>query len=493
MKRILVIVAAAGLVGASCFGAAGCQGVSSGSEGGDSGTDSDADADSDTGTDTDPTADNDEDGLSNGFEEAQGTDPNDTDTDDDGVSDFVEYIAGTDPLDPDSNPSAQGNFYFLIPYLGTPTPQQDTLVFGTKIQVADVFFLMDTTGSMGEEITNLKSTLTTTIIPQIVSIIPQAWFGVGFHDDYPIGAYGASPDRVFGLLQGMTATPAEALAGVNLLASHNGGDGPESQVPALWSIATGTGQGTYLADQTTCGAGFYGYPCFRQGAIPIILLMTDAPFHNGPSNSNAYGTDVSPTPPKYTDAVAALDTIHAKVLPIYSGYSATEPGKIHCDDIALDTGASIDGVPLTFVINSDGTGLGTSVVDAVQQLATGVPMEISAETRDDATDAVDATQFIDRIVPNEAGGVEDPENPGVFCVGGLSTQNVDDDPYQDLFDDVQPDTAVCFDVVAAQNSTVPPTSEHQLFTAYIDVLGDSVTTLDTREVLFLVPPSVPIY
>jgi hypothetical protein len=476
---------------------AGCQGVSDGGDNGDGGADADTDSDSDADgggdTDTEPGADNDGDGLSNGFEQDLGTDPNDEDTDNDGVSDFVEWVAGTDPLDPSSNPAAQGDFFFLIPYMGAPDPLQDTLVFETKIQVADVFLLMDTTGSMGGEITNLKNSLASVIIPGIQAIIPQAWFGVGFHDDYPIGNYGSIGDSMFGLLQQMTSDSALALAGVNLLTTHSGNDGPESQVPALWSIATGLGQGVYLPDQDGCGAGFSGYPCFRSGAIPIIILMTDAPFHNGPSNYQPYGTDVTPEPPSYNDAVAALDTIHAKVLPIYSGDIPGDVGNTHMDDIALDTGAQIDDVPLTFVINSDGSGLGTSAVEAVQQLATGVPMEISAAPRDDTTDAVDATAFIDRIVPNEAGGVEDPENPGVFCVGGLATVNNDADPYADLFADVAPDTSVCFDVVAATNEIVEPTTEYQLFTAYIDVIGDSVTTLDTREVLFLVPPSSPVF
>ena len=38
---------------------------------------------------------------------------------------------------------------------------------------------------------------------------------------------------------------------------------------------------------------------------------------------------------------------------------------------------------------------------------------------------MDATVFIDRIVPNTAGGVEDPVNPGTFCIGGLATGDSD--------------------------------------------------------------------
>ncbi|MCK9463960.1 MAG: hypothetical protein M0R80_30450, partial [Proteobacteria bacterium] len=379
----------------------GCQGIgddhsnSSGDGGTDSDTDVDTDADSDSDSDSDggvdPVADDDGDGLSNSIEIENGTDPNDPDSDDDGFSDFVEWYAGTDPNDPDSNPKAEGNFYFLMPYTDPPEPTEDTLVFQTNIQFADVFFAMDTTGSMGGAITNLKNTLTSTIIPEIAEIIPFAWFGVGYFDDYPVSPFGdsASGDKVFALLQEMTGDTAEAQAGVNLLATHYGADGPESQVPALWAIATGGSLGTYLEAQTSCPAGQYGYPCFRPGAIPIIMLMTDITFHNGPGNYSPYGTAISPEAPSYNYAVAALDTIHAKVLPIYNGSVGTL-GQTHCENIALDTGAAIDDVPLVFPINYDGTGLGTSVVDAVEDLATGVPFDIETEIRDNETDAVDA-------------------------------------------------------------------------------------------------------
>lgn len=41
------------------------------------------------------------------------------------------------------------------------------------------------------------------------------------------------------------------------------------------------------------------------------------------------------------------------------------------------------------------------------------------------------------------------------------------------------------------NTTVPPLAEPQMFMATIVVAGDGVTTLDTRDVYFLVPPDNP--
>ena len=136
--------------------------------------------------------DSDGDLLPDADELAAGTDPTDPDSDGDGASDFVEVSAGTDPMNPSDNPAASGDFVFIVPYNGTATPAQDTLVFATDIRKADVFVLMDTTGSMGGEINNLKSDLSSVIIPNIATMITDVWFGVGRFDDYPVSPFGDS-------------------------------------------------------------------------------------------------------------------------------------------------------------------------------------------------------------------------------------------------------------------------------------------------------------
>ncbi len=461
----------------------------------DSDTDADTDADTDTDTDADtdqPTdtssspADTDNDGLSDSYEIANGLDPNDEDTDDDGVPDLVEVVSGTDPTDDSSNPSAQGDFYFLVPFEEDPEPEMDTLTFATDLQQADVFILIDTTSSMIGEIENLQNSLTATngIMDQIGTIIPDVWFGIGHFDDYPKFPYGSGGwgDVVFQLDQRMTDNATLAQTAVDGLTTHDGGDVPESTIPALWATATGDGLGNYLAAQTACAPGEIGYPCFRSNSIPIIMLITDATFHNGPGNVNSYSIAGAP---KYNDAVTALNDIHAKVLSIFSGMIVTPNGLAHCEAISTATGAvDSGGDPLTFTVTDTGVGLGTEVVDAVQSLAQDVPMDISAVARDDTTDAVDATIFIDRIVPHTGG------SPG--CTGGLQVSDLNNDGTPDIFLGVLPGNPVCFDIFPKENTTVPAGKEPQVFKAYIDVIGENVTVLDTREVHFLVPPSDPV-
>jgi len=460
---------------------------------GDTDADSDSDSDSDADTSTNPADDNDNDGLSNGFEEENGTDPNDEDSDDDGVSDLIEWVAGTDPLDPDSNPGAEGNFYFVEPYMQDPDPPEDTLVFSTELKKADLFIMMDTTGSMGSAITNLKNDMSSIIIPEVAAVVPDIWFAVGRFDDYPYGSYGYGTDVPFALLQRTTDDPVTAQNAVNMLSTNSGGDMEESHVPALWATATGDALGTYVPAQTECEPDEIGYPCFRDGAVPIILMVTDAPFHNAYGDYMPY-VGITPEPPDWGEAVVALNDIHAKVPSVWVDYGWSTTVLDHCNQMAWDTGTQDSfGDPLVFSVDSTGSGLGDQVVEAITMLASDVPFSsIDAEPRDDTSDSVDATIFIDHIEPNLEGGVEDPLNPGQICVGGLPTADDNDDDVPDKFIDVLPGTPVCFDIYPAMNETVEETAEPQVFLAYIDVLGDAFTVLDTREVYFLVPPSTPL-
>jgi len=135
--------------------------------------------------------DSDNDGLSDQWEYTNGTDYRNSDSDFDGVTDLIEIGAGTDPLDPGSNPRTEGNFFFIVPFMEDPDPPEDTLVFSTAIQQADVYFLVDTTGSMRGEVATLRGSISSTVIPGMVASIPDVWVGVGHFDDLDIIQAGA--------------------------------------------------------------------------------------------------------------------------------------------------------------------------------------------------------------------------------------------------------------------------------------------------------------
>jgi len=486
----------------------------------EAGTDPCAPPDSDSdGTPDFLDTDSDNDGLPDSREAEVGTDPRNTDSDGDGITDLAEVEgSGTDPLDPtDTIPST--DFFVVLPYNGAR--ENRTLRFGTNVSVADVFFLVDMTGSMQGERTNLIQGLLTTIIPGIQAAIPDVQFGAGGFDDYPIEPVGWPPgspfsdsgagDLPFYLLSdivppdqdvgswSLAATPTtcpqnrttndigtitggangtpDILEAVQGLPCHFGNDGPESYVPALYSTSTGLGlswAGGSVPDRS-CPVipdeegTRRGYPCFRPGALPIILLFGDAPFHNGPGGSNPYPFAA----PSYDEALTGLSSIGARVLGIFSGGGSSPD----FSRVAMDTG-TVDGsgTPLVFTISGDGSGLDTAVVDAVASLVGGTPQDVSTRTENvpGNPDEFDATLFIKSITPVE--GYRDG-------VAGTGYDSFDDTTFYGVIPGTLVDFAIDF-----WNDVRPPAATAEIFQARIIVVGNGVADLDSRNVYIVVPP-----
>jgi len=448
--------------------------------------------------------DSDNDGLTDEEERMLGTDPREADTDGDGVPDVVEARgSGTDPTDATDTVPVD-DFYVVLPYLGSH--EMRPLQFGTNIEIADVMFLVDMTGSMRGERTNLINGLVDVIIPGIQAEVSNVRFAAGGMDDYPVSPYGGGNDRPFyslteviggaadagrwslpagpttcpsdpatndiGVIRGMPNGEPDILEAVQGLPCHGGSDGPESYVPALWATATGSGlswPGGSVPD-ATCGASRTGYPCFRSGALPIVLLFGDYSFHNGPGGVDPYSFPA----PTYNEARDALNAIGARVITIFSGDSSLRG---HYRNISRDTGAvRADGSPLFFQISADGSGLDTTVVDAVVELVSGTPQDVSTRTENvpGNPDDFDATLFIKSIIPVE--GYVD----GVAGVGYDSKDAT-------TFYQVIPGTIVEFEVDFWNDVRMPATVS-QVFVARIIVVGNGVADLDSRNVYILVPP-----
>ena len=466
--------------------------------------------------------DSDNDGLTDGRERDEGTDPTRTDTDGDGVTDLGEVEGShTDPTDPAST-IPEGDFFVVLPYNGDRAERR--LRFGTDIKIADVFLLVDMTGSMGAERRNLIDGLLGVIIPGIQAEIPDVQFGVGGFDDYPYGGFGADCtvldiigtgngprcDTPFYLLRGI-APPEEDVGGWSLTASasvcpidttvrnighiegsangrpdileaveglpcHYGADASESYGPALWATATGMGltwpTGSVpgrtcptIPDETTPRVG---YPCFRPGALPIVLIFGDNTFHNGPGGASPYSFPA----PTFDEVVAALNGIGARVVGVNSGGA-----RPNFEEVARQTGAvRADMTPLVFDISGDGSGLDTTVVSAVAELVGGTPQDVTTRTENvpGNPDDFDATRFIKSIVPFE--GYTPGGAPGGYGSKDMTT-----------FYAVIPGTTVEF-TIDFWNDVRPPADVAQIFKATIIVVGNGVTDLDSRNVYIIVPP-----
>jgi hypothetical protein len=426
--------------------------------------------------------DSDNDGLGDDDEHNRwATDPRNPDSDGDTVTDLGETAYGSDPRDPDSTIDTD-DFFVILPYMDPE--QHRELTFGTNLQVADVYFLMDSTGSMDGSIENVVASLAGTIVPGLRATIPDVQMGVGAFNDFPSGFYGDGSDQPFWHDQDITPEDTlvqNALQQVLDRPRGSGSDSPESYVPALWLTATGNGmtEGGASVPPQSCPAipdepsPRRGYPCFRPGALPIVVQVGDAPWHNGPAAEYPYDFATA----GYGDALGAMLDIGARFVGVYV-QRWTEEGLAAMQAMATDTGTvDADGNPLVS-ISADGS-VSADIVDMIETLANFTPQDVSTTTEDDATDlyAFDARQFITRIRPVNA-----------IPVTGAERWD------ETTFYMVQPGTSVVFDVTF-YNSVFPPRDVAAVFKATIVVVGNGVARLDARTVVIIVPPEgdwVPI-
>lgn len=445
--------------------------------------------------------DSDNDGLSDREEtETYHTDPLNPDSDGDGFTDTAEVATHHDPLDATDGIPPE-DFFVVLPFGDDPVER--TLTFGTSLRKADVFFMMDRTGSMSGEASNLKAGLSG-LVDTIRTTIPDVGVGAGGFAGFgglactmpsgfpiPVCVDGPDGDLPFTLQGVITTVPSEMQAAVNGLDADMGGATWASSTEALYQAATGAGIGHWVPPQS-CPTypdeegHRFGYPCFRPGALPIIIPLTDTSSHNGPLTSS--GQDYDPAdfpagekPHTLDETRAALLGIGARVFGVISGQEVDSPtAAAQAQDWATNTGTvDASGAPIFFMISSDGTGLTDRVAEAIQRLATETPQDITTRTQDGddipmQSPPVDATLFIKAITPSAAF-----EGPREIPPSELMRDEF-------AFYGVTPGTTVEF-TVRFQNDFQAPQPSAQVFLAKIVVVGNGVADLDARDVIIVVP------
>jgi hypothetical protein len=444
-------------------------------------------------TDGDGTADfldqdSDNDGLSDREErDVYSTDPADIDTDGDEVSDLAEARGTmTDPLDPASTIDP-GDYFVVLPFGGPVVPR--TLRFGTSIQVADVYFLVDTTGSMSGPISNVQSSLMR-IAGEVSARIPDVQMGVGKFEDFPFGSdpfggafYGSAGDLPYENLQDITDDMAAVRNGLSLLTLGNGADGPESSAEAIYQTATGMGGNWRYTDGMTVTvppkacpvipdelSRRRGYPCFRPGALPIVVHVTDVTWHDNHDDANLY-MGITPVPHRFDDAVLAMQMIGGRFI----GIAVNGGGRPEGEEFARLTG-SVDGTGTPLVYDASGGTVSDAVIEGILTLAGDTPQDVSTRTESvpGNPDEFDATLFIKAIIPFE--GYRD----GIAGTGYVSKDDT-------TFYGVTPGTMVDF-AIDFMNDVREPAATAEIFRARIIVVGNGVATLDSRDVYIVVPP-----
>lgn len=263
------------------------------------------------------------------------------------------------------------------------------------LRVIDVMFLIDSSASMQDEIDTVRDRLRGFVVPRILEIIPDAEFGVAIFGEFPVFPHALMGSREVGpyLLRSTITADVERIA-IALDGTPIWGnlDDPEASTEGLYQVATGEGVPGFIDPGLGCPTGGLGGACFRRDAFRIVMLVTDAPMHNGPRGRNRYGFS---GPHSYEETLAAVDALDLFVLGLFAEDIGRPSPRDDLRDLAIDTGSvGASGAPLIFDIGARGDGIGGSIVEAVQRVADEVLLEVDAIVEDRPGDAIDALDVI---------------------------------------------------------------------------------------------------
>ncbi|MEM1416977.1 MAG: hypothetical protein AAGH15_18915 [Myxococcota bacterium] len=433
--------------------------------------------------------DSDADGLSDELETRLGSDPTRADTDGDGVSDLIELGGGTDLRDRTDNPRIRGDFVFVVPYRDVPEPEKDLLRFRTNLRRADLYFLLDTTESMAAELSAFARDIAPGLLgaecarsgvpcvgdaecgddeicglggecfedPNIAGCIASLETGLGTY------AGGGSSYRNLVSIQ---PDPARTAAHIPDALGPSGGE-------ALFESAA------CVADPSVCFGAFcagegLGCPGFRDDAVPVLVVVTDAP-------NTCSRFDALPCP-LINDAVSAGRRLAEAGVGFIGVSAASLSGGALLDLTRLATAAgSVSAAGRPFVYAGADASVVPSVLTALREIAAELPLYVELRAEDRPGDAGDALQFIEHLEVSDAGGCEASRSEAV---------DTDGDGFPDAFPALAAGTPACWSIQVRPNLIEEPGPDPKVFSAELVVragTSGSGSPLDRRRVSFLVP------
>ncbi len=305
---------------------------------------------------------------------------------------------------------------------------EDKLLFIPKDELpskADILICFDLTGSMGGELEEVKKNAID-IMEGVRALVPDTYFGVISHQDYP-GAYSgcgygaqygdpADGDTPYALNRPMTSDIVSVHNAINGLSLGDGADGPESYSRALHATYSDRGI------------------LWRPDAKKIVIQWGDNVPHDcnyGDCNGLAGTTGPDPGP----DAVAgngddleilkvidAMDDAGITLVSMYSGLSANRLKLWDC--LAGRTGGE------AFELNPDGTVVGdVDITDYIVAAITGqfkeihnLTLRVCDEKYADWLIDVDPDAYIDVVLDQDHNfpftitiAVPEGTEPGDYC------------------------------------------------------------------------------
>ncbi|MBQ9244290.1 MAG: hypothetical protein IJ165_13915 [Proteobacteria bacterium] len=476
--------------------------------------------------------DDDGDSLPDIYERAHGLNPKHQDTDGDGADDLIEIGAGTDPTDPNVNPQSEGNFVFKVPYRGKSSPEKQTLSFETAIQLIDLFFIVDNTGSMGEEtqafaesLPAILQTLQCTdkgkkcednndcaefehsICSESGKCIQSPAYGDGCFDKMQTGigfyskmdsfwvasAVGDDVKKTVSALKARFSsitTKDESYDGFCSTGNYE----PPYQMPICALLGTDTFNGKQYcraegnatckvsptADKTcgvysTCKIGCSGdstrLGCagFRNEAIRLIIEVFD-------EEECALN--------KGDDVKARCDSFRASIGSVLKKYTTRYIGlwgtynNVAMEDTAKAISLAVNGTD-QYAFEAQDANVVAQTIDGVRKIAKNMPIDVT-------TSVEDIDENASKLVKALRVNVTDEEVQGRACT---KVPNISGEDFQSI-GALHPGTSVCYDVIPLDyQDVIRPTSEPQVVRAKIKVMGDG-STLNSGIAYFLIPPVI---
>lgn len=363
--------------------------------------------------------DADRDGLSNGDERVAGSDPCAPDSDRDGVLDIAELRYGGDVWDPEVGVEDYIKVQRTRGRFGIDVPFQLTL------QRADIFFLLDATGSMQGLLDDLAGGFRR-LVTALAPALPDSAYGVAIYRDYAFGGMGtAGIDKPFEMIQQMRPDVDAVHAALRGLQATGGGDGPESAMEALYQTLTGRGydqdcdqiydpdvdvppfeardgdpfSGTAPPAIEERLPGKLGGAGFRNGALKLIVYGTDAPLRDPDAGHATPGG--CPQDAGRQAVIDAAAAINARLIAI----DVRGGAEAQMNSLAMATGSvDADGQPMIVrgalvegLIDVVGRHLGAAEFEQIRAEVARDDLGISQAIAPEVIGPVTAAQLIEPI------------------------------------------------------------------------------------------------
>ena len=234
------------------------------------------------------------------------------DSDGDGVPDDADDCPGMPgwrvPCDGDAANDGLYQTVFFDPSGTAEVVRTSRATTTADIPSIDVYFLVDATPTLAEEIAVLQAEILT-IIGDVRANFPDAQFGLGLYREYPLAPLAPAHSQApYHHILDLTDDDVLVQTAVSTLNTVSNPTPASAATQALYSVASGLGLGDMVPNRGSCPNfpdADIGYPCFRSDALHVVMNVTDAAVYNGPRPMGQRYDDEGFPP----GAVAGVDTM----------------------------------------------------------------------------------------------------------------------------------------------------------------------------------------